>query len=109
MSPVKTLGLTADPEELREVAALADAGPSPELSRRLAALPRCALTPETLASPPDVIAEHARGTALFLELRRDGVPYGSPEAREAYARLRATFRDRPPVRLPVPKGWRTTP
>jgi len=85
MSPVTAFGVTADPGELRKVAALADAGWSPEL----AALPRCALTPETLASPPDVIAEHARGAALFLELRRDGVPFGSPEAQEAYARLRA--------------------
>lgn len=95
MSPVTILGVTADPEELREVAALADAGPSPELSRRLAALPRCALTPETLASPPGVIAWHARGTALFLELRRDGVPFGSPEAQEAYARFRAAFGNGP--------------
>ena len=88
MSDVTAFGCTADPDELREVAALADAGPPPELSQRLAALPRCALTLETLASPPDVIAEHARGVALFLELRRDGIPFGSPEASAAYARLR---------------------
>jgi hypothetical protein len=90
VAPVTVFGRwTADPDELREVAALADAGPSPELTERLAALPRCALSPKTLASPPDVIAEHARRAALFLELRRDGVPFGSPEAHEAYARLRA--------------------
>lgn len=96
MSPVTAFGATADPEELREVAALADAGPSPELSRRLAALPACALTPETLASPPRVIAEQARRTALFLELRRDGVPFGSPEAADAYARLRESAPYRSP-------------
>lgn len=80
MTAVTAFGLTADPEELREIAALADAvaGPYRELRDRLGALPGYVLTEKTLASPPDELAARLREVAVFLERRRQGIPFGKP-------------------------------
>lgn len=78
-------GVTVDPDELREVAALADQD-SPDLAARLRALPRATLTGESVACGPARIAQRLRSVAAFLERRQRGVAFGQrvPE-REAPA------------------------
>jgi hypothetical protein len=83
MTAVTTWLGTADPDECRAVAAMIEAG-ADGWRDRVAALPRCVLTPKTLASEPAVIAQHLRGVAVYLENRRAGLPLGDPEASAAY-------------------------
>ncbi len=87
MTTVTYLGYTGDPDELRTIAAAIDAG-EPGWRDQVDALPRYILLPGTLKSEPEVIAEHLRGCAKFLENRRDGVPVGGQAFVDAMARLR---------------------
>lgn len=87
MTAVVCFGMTADPEELRELAEAVSARRD-GWRERVDALPRYVLTPATLASERDVIAGHLRGVATFLERRRDGIPFGHPELAEYAARVR---------------------
>lgn len=89
MTAVTVWGGTADPEELRDIAAAIDADAA-GWTGRVNSLPRCVLTARTLASGPEVIAEHLRGVAVYLENRRAGLPFCSPEATAAYGRERPT-------------------
>lgn len=72
------MGTATDPDEFRALAEATEAGED-GWRERVDALPVYVLTRETLASPPDVIAERLRGVAKFLENRRDGVPFGGHE------------------------------
>lgn len=87
MSAVTFFGVTADPDELRAIAELADAR-APDLADRLATLHRGVLTPKTLADPAE-IGPRLRAVAGFLERRQQGVPFGGPEWRESLDRLKA--------------------
>jgi hypothetical protein len=75
--------LTADPEEFRDLAAAIDAD-ADGWRDRVDALPRFVLTRKTLAGEPAVIAARLRKCAVFLENRRRGLPFSSPEASAAY-------------------------
>jgi hypothetical protein len=89
MTAVTVWGGTADPEELRDIAAAIDVD-AVGWTGRVDSLPRCVLTNRTLASGPEVIAERLRAVAVYLENRRDELPFASPEASAAYRREHST-------------------
>jgi hypothetical protein len=78
MTEFTYMGMTTDPEGLRDIAQAVDED-ADDWRARVDALPVYMLTAETLASPPSMLAEHLRGVAKFLEDRRDGVPFGGHE------------------------------
>lgn len=94
MTAVTCFGVTADPEELCELASVVAAGED-GWRERVDALPRYILTPETLVSEPDVIAEHLRGIARFLHRWRDGTAFIYPEIAAKAAADREAAKDKP--------------
>lgn len=100
MTAYRYLGMTADPEELSALAGAIDASED-GWRGRVATLPRYVLTPKTLASEPDVIAERLRAVAAFLVRRRDGVPFGGYEWAGQVAAARERLRE-----IGLPPGGR---
>lgn len=95
-------------EDARIVAAATDRTPlnvTEGWRDRVNALPAYILKAETLASPPDVIAEHLRGVAKFLENRRDGVPFGGHEYAARVAEQMKAFAEKNKGR-PLASGGR---
>lgn len=94
MTAVTCFGLTADPEELRDLAqAVTDRMDG--WRERVDALPRYILTPETLASEPRMIAERLRGVAGFLERWRDGTAFTYPGMAAHAAAIRERAKGKP--------------
>jgi hypothetical protein len=94
VTAVTCFGLTADPEELCAIARAIGAGED-GWRERVDALPRYVLTPETLASEPDVIAGRLRGIAGFLGRVRDGTAFVYPELAAKAAAIREQAKDKP--------------
>lgn len=94
MTDVTCLGLTADPDELSDLARAVSAGEA-GWRERLGALPVYILTPETLAGEPGVIAGRLREIAGFLERWRDGTAFTYPGLAVRAAAARASAQGKP--------------